>query len=283
MEKRSSKFVLLDVNKFMKYRVIIILIFSLIIFKLSSCSDDKEIIRSDLKSEFDSLGYDGCFILLNTKTGQRTYINHKRTKEQFSPASTFKIPHTLIALQTGVVGSIHDTIRYNGIPKSIESWNRDHDLESAFKYSVVWYYQDIANRIGNAKMKFWLDTLKDYGTMLRAGQIDKFWLDGSLVISANQQVDFLNNLVSYKLPFSRSNIEKLKQIMLFEDKPDYKIYAKTGLSDVDNVGWFVGWVEKSDNTYIFVTNITTKDTLNNKFVSSRVLITKKLLNKLRVI
>ncbi len=250
---------------------------------LFSCSDDKISYRNDLKSEIDSTGFDGCFVMYDISKNKKTYVNYERCLKRYSPASTFKIPHSLIALQTSAVSSVRDTIKFNGIPKSIESWNQDHDLESAFKNSVVWYFQDIANRIGNEKMKIWLDTLTNYGTMIKAGELDKFWLDGSLVISSNEQVDFLEKLFTYKLPFNKENIDIVKQFMLWETNPNYKIYAKTGLSDVDKTGWMVGWVEKANETYIFATNITYKDTLNNNFLSTRVLLTKKLLNKLRVI
>jgi beta-lactamase class D len=253
------------------------------LFVILSCSEDKVSYRNDLKSVIDSTGYDGCFVMLDIKSGKKTYVNQPRCMMQYSPASTFKIPNSLIALQCRAVSSVHDTIKYNGIPKSIDAWNQDHDLISAFKYSVVWYYQDIANRIGQKNMKFWLDTLKDYGTMFRAGEIDKFWLDGSLVISADQQVNFLEKLYKSKLPFYKENMDTVKQMMLYETNPKYKIFAKTGTSDVGNIGWLVGWVEKSDNSFIFATNISTKDTLDNNFLSTRVLLTKKLLNILRVI
>lgn len=257
--------------------------FLIFIFILLSCSDNNEEYRTDLKQVIDSTGYEGCFVLLNVKTGKKIFVNHQRCLKQFSPASTFKIPNSLIALQTRAVSSIHDTIRYNGIEKPIEEWNRDHDLQSAFKYSVVWYYQDIANRIGDSTMKFWLDTLKDYGTMTRAGRIDNFWLDGSLVISALEQAVFLEKLYKGTLPFSKTTMDTVKQLMLIEDNPNYKLRGKTGAALQSKTGWFVGWVEKGEDAFIFATNISTKDSLDRQFLGTRVSLTKKLLNKLRVI
>jgi len=265
----------------MKYLKLIL--FVMLISLLIGCDDSKQEFRKDLVGVIDSTGYEGCFVMLSTKSGITTYVNHARCVQQFSPASTFKIPNSLIALETRKVSSIHDTIRYNGIEKPIESWNRDHDLQSAFKNSVVWYYQDIAVRIGDTLMKVWLEKMEDYGTMVRAGRIDNFWLDGSLVISAEQQVKFLEKLYKNTLPFSKANMDTVKQFMLFEDTPNYKLYGKTGASDKSKLGWFVGWVEKNDEAFIFATNISTSDTLNISFLGSRVTLTKKLLNKLRVI
>ncbi|MBX3044234.1 MAG: class D beta-lactamase [Candidatus Kapabacteria bacterium] len=247
------------------------------------CNQSKNEYRQDLMEIIDSTGYDGCFIVRSANTGKTIYVNQARVKFQFSPASTFKIPNSLIALQTRSVSSIHDTIRYNGIEKPVESWNRDHDLESAFKNSVVWYYQDIAIRIGDTLMKKWLDTITDYGTMVRAGMIDNFWLDGSLVISAEQQVNFLEKLYKSELPFSKEVMDTVKRMMLFEEGNGYKIYGKTGLSDRQKVGWFVGWIEKDKDTHIFATNISYQDTLNINFQGTRVNLTKKMLNKLRIL
>jgi beta-lactamase class D len=264
----------------MKYFLLIaIAIFSLSFVK---CSEEDNDFRNDLMSVIDSSGYDGCFVMRDLSSGKTSFVNYKRCSQKFSPASTFKIPNSLIALESGAVSSIHDTIRYNGIEKPIESWNRDHDLESAYKNSVVWYYQDIANRIGDSTMKYWLDTLKDYGTMNRAGNINSFWLDGSLEISALEQVNFLEKLYKGTLPFKKSTMDTVKKIMLFEDNPKYKIFAKTGYSDKSKIGWFVGWVEKGEKAYIFATNISESDTLNTKFLGSRITITKKMLNALRV-
>ncbi|GAB1371509.1 class D beta-lactamase [Candidatus Kapaibacterium sp.] len=259
------------------YLILISLVF------IVSCAEDKVAYRKDLNSVFDSVGYEGGFVLLDIKSSKKTYVNQKYCSQKYSPASTFKIPHSLIALETKAVSTIHDTIRYNGIPKDIPEWNQDHDLASAFKNSVVWYYQDMANRIGDSAMKFWLDTLKDYGTMLRPGDLDKFWLDGSLVISLDEQVNFLEKLAENKLPFRKGVLDTAKTIMIFEKKPTYTIYAKTGLSNTSNVGWFVGWVEKKDNKFVFATNIKSKDSLSSKFMADRVLITKELLKRLRVI
>ncbi|MDX9790327.1 MAG: class D beta-lactamase [Candidatus Kapabacteria bacterium] len=260
------------------------LIFAIIsLLVIMSCSDDPTSIRNDLISVIDSTGYSGCFVMYNLNKDQTTFINLNRARRQFSPASTFKIPNSLIAIETQAVSSVNDTIRYNGIEKPIADWNRDHDLLSAFKYSVVWYYQDIANRIGDSTMKFWLDTLVDYGTMIRPGVINQFWLDGSLVISAEQQVRFLTKLYNDELPFKKSTMDTVKHMMRYEGNPEYTLYGKTGLGQKQNIGWFVGWIEKSNNTYIFATNIETKDSLDSKFMDTRISLTKKLLNKLQVI
>ena len=65
---------------------------------------------------------------------------------RLSPASTFKIPHALVALETGVVTaqSIEkpDGTRYEQQPK----WNHEHTVISALRPSVLWVFRRIAPR-----------------------------------------------------------------------------------------------------------------------------------------
>lgn len=260
----------------MKYLLTIILL-----TLLCSCSGKDEY-RTDLIGILDSAGYNGCFIMYDLKTEKTVFVNRERCMQRFSPASTFKIPNSLIALETYAVQSDKDTIRYNGIEKPIAEWNRDHDLSSAFKYSVVWYYKDIANRIGDSTMKIWLDTLTDYGTMVRAGKIDEFWLDGSLKINALEQVKFLSKLYSNELPFSARTVGIVKDMMLFNQIDDLTLRGKTGASIADNVGWFVGWVETKDNARVFALNISVRDSMDNKFMRDRVELSYKFLRELNV-
>lgn len=264
-------------RNFMQY-----LKYLVIIMAICSCSS-KEEYRNDLIHIFDTAAYSGCFMVYDIKTDMTTYVNRERCFERFSPASTFKIPNSLIALETKAVQSDKDTIRYNGIEKPIPDWNRDHDLASAFKYSVVWYYKDIANRIGDSTMKIWLDTLTDYGTMVRASKIDEFWLDGSLKISANEQVKFLTKLYKNELPFSPRTVGIVKDMMMYNQDGNYTIRGKTGASIADNVGWFVGWVETKDNAKIFALNISVRDSLDSQFMRDRIELTYKFLRELNIL
>ncbi len=265
--------------EFIDMKIILIVILTVILY---SCSSD-EVYRNDLNQIFDSAGYSGCFVVYNNANGKTTFVNRERCNQRFSPASTFKIVNALISLETGVVATDNDTIKYNGIEKSVPEWNQGHDLRSAFKHSVVWYYQDIANRIGQERMKQWLDSLYDYGTMVRAGAIDKFWLDGSLKISALEQVRFLTKLYNSELPFSQRTTGIVKDMMIYNKDTDYVISGKTGASTTDRIGWFVGWIEVKNNAHIFALNIIPKDSLDADFMKSRVSLTYRFLRELRII
>ena len=80
-------------------------------------------------------------------------------ERSFIPTSAFKIPNTIIRLETGVIPDAAFTLKWDGQTRWLQAWNRDHDLRSAFRNSVVWYYQEVARRIGEARMKAWLERL----------------------------------------------------------------------------------------------------------------------------
>jgi len=117
---------------------------------------------------------------------------------RLSPASTFKIANTLIALETGVAPDERFRLPWDGVKRRLDSWNRDHDLRSALDASVVWYYQELARRIGAKRMREWLGRL-GYGNEEMGDKVDEFWLAGPLAISALEQVDFTVQRVRWEL------------------------------------------------------------------------------------
>ena len=65
-----------------------------------------------------------------------------RSGEGRLPASTFKIPNSIIALETGVVEDPDkDVFKWDGVTRSFEPWNKDHTLRSAIAVSAVPVYQ----------------------------------------------------------------------------------------------------------------------------------------------
>ena len=56
--------------------------------------------RTELETLF---GRDACFSLYDETENTWTRINPERCAQRITPCSTFKIPHALVALTTGVV------------------------------------------------------------------------------------------------------------------------------------------------------------------------------------
>jgi len=135
-------------------------------------------------------GHKGAFELYDKQAKKYFRYNEARCSERFLPASTFKIPNSLIGLETKVIEDENFVIKWNGVELWNKEWNRDHTLSSALKYSVVPYYQEIARRVGRDQYKKWLNAIS-YGNQVIGDKVDAFWLDNSLKISADEQIAFL--------------------------------------------------------------------------------------------
>jgi beta-lactamase class D len=231
-------------------------------------------------------------ILISNLDNSFSISNTKNIDKRFLPASTFKIPNTIISLETGVIKDENEKFKWDGEKRWIENWNQDTDLKMGMKNSTVWFYQELARRIGSEKMQNYLNQF-NYGNKNIGGGIDRFWLDGDLKISPTEQVDFHKKVYSNKLKgISERSLEITKMIMLRDSTEKYKIRAKTGWAiREDYVGWFVGWVETKDNVYFFATCIQPykdKENLKNLisdeiFTKARIEITYDILKKLKII
>lgn len=215
--------------------------------------------RPDLAEFFQKYGVEGCFILYNLHADTYLRYNPQRCDQGFLPASTFKIFNSLVALESGVAPDENMVLRWDGVKRG-GAWDQDHDMRMAFKNSTVWYYQEIARRIGEERMRYYLNREK-YGNRSTEGGIDKFWLSGGLRITPNEQIDFLKRLYAGKLGFSPATMSTVRDIMKMEETPRYTMRGKTGWAPMDSIdiGWIVGWIEKPDTTYFFTLNIATRE------------------------
>ena len=209
-------------------------------------------------------GTAGTMVVFDSRRGRTFRHDPERSRRRMSPFSTFKIPNSLIALETGVVSGPDYVIRWDSIrdPRQpgFDAWWRDHDLRSAIRNSVVWYYQEVARRTGPERMQRYLDRI-GYGNRDISGGIDRFWLGSSLRISADEQVDFLRRLHAGRLGFSPRTTAIVKEILVLEDTPAYRLSAKTGGGNVPGgaLGWLVGYVEREGDVYFFAMNVDGKD------------------------
>src|SRR5262249_443345 len=160
---------------------------------------DGGLARVDFKSRFGS--YDGCFIIREIGQDWTLRYNEAGCAKPLSPCSTFKVFNSLTALETGVVKAPDPMFKWDVTPQPMKAWEQDHTLATAVRDSVVWYFQRVAEKVGDQKMKELLAAC-NYGNQDISGGLTKFWLDSSLKISAQEQVDFLERLYTNKLPFS---------------------------------------------------------------------------------
>src|SRR5262249_6574898 len=111
---------------------------------------------------------------------------------RLTPQSTFKSPHALAALDAGVVTE-NEVIKYDGHPVDFPAWGRDHTLVTALRFSVVWYFQEIARRLGPEREQKYLAQF-EYGNRDASGGLTTFWLGSTLGISPDEQEQFLVKL-----------------------------------------------------------------------------------------
>ena len=235
----------------------------------------------DLKPEFAEVFHDakteGQFA---AKIGDRFVMTDEgRARTGHLPGSTFKIPHALIALETGVVADVDkEVIRWDGVVREIEPWNRDHTLRTAMQYSVVPAFQQIANRIGAERMKQFVDAF-DYGNRDIGGALDRFWLDGALRISALEQIEFLQRFHSGELPVSKRSLTLVKDILPVEKTEDATIHFKTGAIGREgkpSFGWLVGYAERGEAVTFFAMSM---DIHGEPHLAQRIALTRALLKR----
>lgn len=212
--------------------------------------------RPDWAQLFRAEHIEGTLVVIDERDGARWVHDEARARRRFIPASTFKIPHLLFALDAGLAKDEAQTFRWDGIPRRFPHWDRDQTLRSSMRGSVVWVFKDFARRLGEKKELRYLRKI-DYGNRDVSGGVDRFWLDGGLRISAVEQIELLKKLHRNQLPFKPEHQRLVKDLLLVDDVRDATMRGKTGWAfDVDpQIGWFVGWVEHPRGAVFFAMNM----------------------------
>jgi beta-lactamase class D len=200
----------------------------------------------------------GVFVALDARTGKTVTNDPARAAERFLPCSTFKIPNSLIALECGAVETVETVIPWDHVERWNKAWNRDYTMREALPRSTVWFYQELARRVGPERMQEWLQRL-NYGNADISGGIDRFWLDGALRISALEQLDFLRRFRDHQLPFRPEVQAAVLEILIADHRDDWVLRGKTGtaLEGDRGFGWYVGWVETPQGPVYFALNLDT--------------------------
>jgi beta-lactamase class D len=213
-----------------------------------------------------------CFLLYEVGVGEVLRAPGEACRTRVAPASTFKVPHALAALDAGVV-TVDERIAYDGRQASVPTWRHDHTLRTAMRDSVVWYFQALAMRLGEAREREYLKRF-DYGNQDSSSGLTTFWLGESLLISPEEQVRFLRDLWSDALPAGKPHMATVREILVQprgqvvnasgahpfgEWAPDVAVSAKTG-SVTDRTGvevrWLVGHVARGRRSWFFASLVT---------------------------
>jgi beta-lactamase class D len=245
----------------MKRATTFLFLISAFLFLISGCSVNKAEIDNSLKKYFDETKSDGCFTMFNNASGRVTVYNIALDTTRFTPASTFKIVNSLIGIETNRILDEKMVIKWDGIKRWNDEWNKDLSYEEAFKASAVPYFQEVARRIGKDTMQTWLDSLH-YGTQKITSRIDSFWLDNTLKISPDEQLGLVKRLYFDQLPFQKRSQQIVRDVMVQENNTQYTLAYKTGWGFDEqggNIGWVVGWVEENKHPYFFTLLVKSPD------------------------
>ena len=198
---------------------------------------------------------DVIFYAIDIENGSRYAYQPERANERHIPYSTFKIPNLIIALETGVATSLGHERCWNEQARPAASywpsaWKQSQTLESAFKRSAMWYFQDVAIEVGGAHYRRILQSF-DYGNADAPDSDDSFWLDGPLMVSPKEQALFLEKLVTESLSIRPVTLDAIRDVSFLEDISGYRLHGKTGSGPVisgefdgEFEGWLVGWVNR---------------------------------------
>ena len=208
-----------------------------------------------------------CVVIQELNSDRPSITRGDRCSTALSPASTYKIPHALIALETGVV-TPESVEKWDGrrYPRQLK-WNQDHTIVSALRPSVLWLFQRIAPRIGATRAALWLEKF-DYGNRDVSGPIDEYWVNGRLQISAPQQVAFLTRFFRGTLPVKKQYIDAVREGLRQQPgtvenslgvhplKGDWRgtaLFSKTGATSTDRyrVSWLVGMLHAQGRDHVF--------------------------------
>lgn len=236
-----------------------------------------------IDSNFQTENATGTFVIYDVHKNLFTTYNAERSQHTYPPASTFKIPNSIIGLYTQAIKNTDEVFyKYDGFKMFLESWEKDTNLREAIKVSHLPAYQELARKIGLEKMQENITNL-NYGNMIIGSQIDTFWLQGPLEINAIQQTEFLAKLATNQLPYPKNIQQSVQEIIKLEEGKNCTLYGKTGWTGRNakpSIGWFVGWVDCNGKIYSFALNMDTKDPSD---LPKRQIITKKILTSLNLL
>ncbi len=108
---------------------------------------DRDRLESAIDGSFGGVGT--CVVIADTASGGRLYRYNAPSDcmRRLPPCSTFKIANSLI----GSTRASSRRRRCSGgtaTPQPVKAWEQDADMKTAFKNSIVWWYQRVAQAVG---------------------------------------------------------------------------------------------------------------------------------------
>ena len=201
--------------------------------------------RPQWRGHFEAHGLTGAFVLFEPARGRYLVLDEARARTRLPPAATFHVPLAVAGLECGAIDDERELFRWDGRPRPVPAWERDHTFASGLREGVAWMYQEVARRIGRAGLRDWL-ARAGYGNRDLSGGIDLFWLQGGLRVSAFEQVELLHRLAEGRLPATQRAQRLVRSALECGRSRSHVLYAAGGCAahGREPVAWWVGWVER---------------------------------------
>ncbi|MET2826481.1 class D beta-lactamase [Mesorhizobium shangrilense] len=207
-----------------------------------------------------------CTVILDAASGKTLYQDGV-CDQRFSPASTFKVPLSLIGYDAGILSDAHTpTWDYKPEFNAVKREQKTVDPTIWEKDSILWFSREVTRRLGEKNFAGYVSKF-DYGNNDVSGNpgkndgLTQSWVNSSLKITPIEQVNFLRRLLDRKLPVSAKAYDMTKAIIPTFPAGDWTVQGKTGstrlrndadkIQDKRSLGWFVGWAQKGDQRIVF--------------------------------
>lgn len=221
-----------------------------------ACSPNNVKSDSAIARLLDSVGMQGSFALLENGTEQFTIHNLSRYKDSaIAPNATFYLIPALIGLDKGLINYHDTTLKLN---------------DSATLFA------NLISKIGRQAILQTLDSLK-YGKGIVSADSTHYWENGSLVITADEQLGLIKRIYFKELFFQKKSQETLKKMILMEDNSNYRLSYIAGADTTSNKNatWVLGYVEENQHPYFFVLNTNAKK--SEALIDKNIVLLKKIL------
>ena len=220
----------------MKYRFSV---FFLVAFFTFGCSPNNVKSDPNIVKILDSAKVNGTFALLENGSGQFTITDLSLYKDSsFAPLNTFFAIPSLIALDKGYI---------------------NHNVSSWVSFDSINYYNSIIEKLGRPAILKMIDSLH-YGKGIVSNDLNSFWKNGSLRITADEQLGLIKKLYFGELPFQKRSQDIFKKMIVKEDNASYKLsYLEGSDSNQISTSWLLGYIEENKHPYFFVMHLQQKN------------------------
>ncbi|HEY4029137.1 MAG TPA: penicillin-binding transpeptidase domain-containing protein [Caulobacteraceae bacterium] len=225
-------------------------------------------------------GPDTCMVIKDTGNGDELYRYGAESvcNRPLAPCGTFHIPLTVIGLTDGKV-TPGDVVKWDGKVQPYKLWERDYDLQGAWRTGAQWWFQRVATQIGPERFKQALSAF-DYGQGKPIGRPDAFWMGpaagGGLYLSTRNQADVLRKLAHGALPAKPEAQAAVQALMADKTRGQTQLYDLGALcpsiADASrDVSWWIGRIKAPNRDVVFALSIESANPLSGLEIRSRML------------